>query len=267
MVKLADQFGLSDVGLKKICRKNHIPVPYRGYWARKEAGQKPQKILLPKGFPDVVITINRNPLRDSDAPRRPPGPRNHKLVLRKVEKLVSLCTELGNPHPLIESAGKVFQSSTTDKNGLLEIWDQGCLDIRVSPGSLSRALAIMDTVIKTLEKLGNEVSVTEDGTTARFSNCPINFGITEGLRSRFITPQEHDLSGNYRFGHNIRSENRVPTGDLIITADPPSKTNLRKTWKDTESERLEGVLPSFIKGLISIAAHLNRKMPATPGEP
>ena len=36
MRSLAKEFGLSDVGLAKVCRKHNIPVPPVGYWRRKE---------------------------------------------------------------------------------------------------------------------------------------------------------------------------------------------------------------------------------------
>jgi hypothetical protein len=51
MIKLADKFSLSNVGLKKKCRNHNIPILSRGYWARKQAGQKPWVTPLPKGFP------------------------------------------------------------------------------------------------------------------------------------------------------------------------------------------------------------------------
>jgi hypothetical protein len=35
MIELAKDFGLSDVALAKRCRKLGVPVPGRGYWARK----------------------------------------------------------------------------------------------------------------------------------------------------------------------------------------------------------------------------------------
>lgn len=38
MCCLAKEYGISDVGLAKICKKLHIPVPGRGYWANKTAG-------------------------------------------------------------------------------------------------------------------------------------------------------------------------------------------------------------------------------------
>lgn len=39
LTQLADQWGISDVGLAKVCRRANIPVPGRGYWAKVAAGQ------------------------------------------------------------------------------------------------------------------------------------------------------------------------------------------------------------------------------------
>ena len=35
MVQLAKTYGLSDVGLRKICKRLNVPTPPQGYWARK----------------------------------------------------------------------------------------------------------------------------------------------------------------------------------------------------------------------------------------
>lgn len=40
MQKLAAEFGLSDVGLAKICKRHKIPRPSRGHWAKIERGKK-----------------------------------------------------------------------------------------------------------------------------------------------------------------------------------------------------------------------------------
>ncbi|WP_186475866.1 hypothetical protein [Variovorax atrisoli] len=37
--KLGPQYGISDNGLRKVCRAMNIPVPGRGYWAARAAGQ------------------------------------------------------------------------------------------------------------------------------------------------------------------------------------------------------------------------------------
>jgi ankyrin repeat protein len=52
MQLLAKEYGISDVGLAKVCRKLAIPVPGRGYWAKKAAGKpvpkRPQLKALPE---------------------------------------------------------------------------------------------------------------------------------------------------------------------------------------------------------------------------
>lgn len=50
MRTLAGGFGISDVALAKHCKKANIPVPERGYWARKQAGKRVSQIALPPRF-------------------------------------------------------------------------------------------------------------------------------------------------------------------------------------------------------------------------
>jgi hypothetical protein len=51
MRDLAEDFGISDVGLAKRCRRLGIPVPGRGYWARVDAGQQPHRPKLAQRDP------------------------------------------------------------------------------------------------------------------------------------------------------------------------------------------------------------------------
>src|SRR5208282_4420062 len=44
---LSKRFGISDVGLARVCRRANIPTPDRGYWARVAAGQECEKTPLP----------------------------------------------------------------------------------------------------------------------------------------------------------------------------------------------------------------------------
>jgi len=47
MTKLAQQYGLSDRGLSKICERMGIPVPGRGYWAKIQNGKVLPRTKLP----------------------------------------------------------------------------------------------------------------------------------------------------------------------------------------------------------------------------
>jgi hypothetical protein len=48
VVKVAEQYGVSDVAIHKICKKLDVPIPPLGYWARVYAGAKVKKTPLPK---------------------------------------------------------------------------------------------------------------------------------------------------------------------------------------------------------------------------
>jgi hypothetical protein len=54
---LCQQYGLSDNGLRKVCKRLNVPVPPRGYWAKVEAGHKPRKTALPKEAQQSVTQI------------------------------------------------------------------------------------------------------------------------------------------------------------------------------------------------------------------
>lgn len=55
ILQLAERFGISDRGLAKTCKRFHIAVPGRGYWAKIEAGQQSRALGTPSfGRPSVT---------------------------------------------------------------------------------------------------------------------------------------------------------------------------------------------------------------------
>jgi hypothetical protein len=71
MSKVAPEFGLSGNGLAKLCRREGIPVPERGHWAKLAHGKKAKKLTLPpaaNGRETLSIDAtpsNREALEDS----------------------------------------------------------------------------------------------------------------------------------------------------------------------------------------------------------
>jgi hypothetical protein len=47
VTKLAEEWGITGTGLKKVCRRVQIPVPPRGYWAKLKAGHRLKRPSLP----------------------------------------------------------------------------------------------------------------------------------------------------------------------------------------------------------------------------
>jgi len=67
MVEVAARFGVSDVGLAKICRRACIPTPPRGYWAKLDSGFHITPRPLPRpprGLPDLIRIRGANRVPD-----------------------------------------------------------------------------------------------------------------------------------------------------------------------------------------------------------
>src|ERR1035441_8213825 len=68
MTSLAKNFGISDVALAKRCRAVDVPVPPRGYWARKAAGQEPPRTPLPR-YRRALVASEGDDIRPRQAAR------------------------------------------------------------------------------------------------------------------------------------------------------------------------------------------------------
>lgn len=62
MTSLSERFGISDVGLARVCRRSDVPAPPRGYWAKVAAGGTLERPDLPKradlSFRAIKFRIN-----------------------------------------------------------------------------------------------------------------------------------------------------------------------------------------------------------------
>ncbi|MBY0355337.1 MAG: hypothetical protein K2Q12_06350 [Rickettsiales bacterium] len=98
ILQLAKQYGLSDLGLAKICTKMKIPRPPRGYWAKRSYGQPTTKPILRPAPADTPteITVDRDAkqLAKANDKRRVQKPdmmterqrvRRLKIALRDIE--------------------------------------------------------------------------------------------------------------------------------------------------------------------------------------
>jgi hypothetical protein len=81
MAKLAQKYGISDVGLAKVCRKLAIPLPGRGYWAKKDAGQAVEKMPLPS-FKEPYRLMMPKPKPEAPGSR----PSRHQMSERRLPR-------------------------------------------------------------------------------------------------------------------------------------------------------------------------------------
>jgi hypothetical protein len=254
VTQLSKEYGLSDVGFAKICKKHDIPRPPRGYWARKAAGQHMKKVPLPKRSSDGIIEISPNPLNQSNS-------KADSKSLQYIEHQqnfppIVVAKSLRNPHPFVSQSAQILELCEPNHVGILETTDKRCLDIRVSRKSLRRALRILDALIKGLLARGFEVEQNDDFDVHIHGEC-LGFGISEEVITIKTEPKDTDLDGYYQFGHSRFDQVREPSGKLCLTMHDRGyfwSNNLRRNWRDTKSKSLEDCLDAFVLGLVKRAA-------------
>ncbi len=162
MVRLANRYGISDVALAKICRKMDVPVAPRGYWRRIETGRRPARPPLPKLRPGVRCAVELTVRPDSpDMPTSDPEVEAQEAFERDAENRIRVPRHLADPHPLVSRTAAVLRKATPGLFGTVRAFGEKCLDVRVGPRSIERALRIMDGLVKSLEARGLRVEISE----------------------------------------------------------------------------------------------------------
>jgi hypothetical protein len=275
--KVAARLGVSDVGLAKACRKLRVPLPKRGYWARVAAGQAPRKPLLPQARPGEPAEY-----RVTAAPPRPVAPGVTAAIDKELlpENLIVIQDVLREPHALVAEAQAALAKARPTREGLLQRLDRRCLDIRVSPAQLDRALRIMDALLKAFVSRGYEVETTPPARSERrdaydkpldpehppqtrvnIGEHVIGLALYEDVK--FVSPPAKRPPSSasyeeYERWSKIPVPPKAPTGSLTLTMKDVHGVG-RLSWSDGKRKRLETCLNSFVRALIRASEALEQQ--------
>jgi hypothetical protein len=248
LVTLAGEYGISDVGLAKVCRKLQVPLPGLGHWTKIACGHCIARPPLP-AMEDVPVLIRQ--IRKSETPILPEdAPELERIESVSVAKTPPV-TKAMLAHPLIEKTRLLLnEAPSRDGEKLWATREAEWLDLRVTKRCLARALRIMAGIIHMLEREGFNLVVekkSSESTSAIVYGETIRFGLIEKFRQVKPTPK---LDASSRYSYNpIRLE---PTGVLSMEIWSYCR-GLQKTWRDRESGHLEDQLPKCLAGMMRIA--------------
>lgn len=264
MLKVAEEYGVSSVALGKTCRKLCVPVPGRGHWAKLAHGhQGARKIPLPKL--DKVPVI----FRSASAAKKPPSFDQADPELAAVDQLFSSGALSAQPvdptartHPLIRHTASLLRSrSRKDEHGILLLRDAGGLDVKVSEGTLERALQVMAQVVSVLERQGYSVAVSDTArTVAVINNERVFFGIEEPIR-KVVVQKTRVANPTDRWDYD-ETVSYEPGGKLALcihTDTPWGEREERKRWSDAKLQRVESRIADFVAGLMRTAIAQRRR--------
>lgn len=220
--------------LHRICKRLKVPVPERGYWAKLRSGGKTEKKPLPKfaGNDQIVIyrwensDLKRLQVQTAQFDFLDSDERQRVLGICQSIEVDNYSTKL---HPL---TAKVHH--------------------KVSQSSKDRAERIIDTLLRTFDKLGFPVSFEDKTNNVSIRGEKVRFTITE-LSHRMEhqkTPQE--LKDKYAY---IPPYDFVPSGEISLIIDDWDAK--QKSWNDGKRQKVENCIGEFVIGLIK-TAEINR---------
>ena len=256
MADLAKDFGISDVGLAKRCRRLAIPVPGRGYWARIDAGQTPYKPKLPERkeqYRDrnaLKVTVPVQPDADEssvaeagDTTRPESGPTISDRIeaiaiepIRVIADAVLPVKRTARLHKYGKASDLAFGRG--ERVGSV-------VDLHVTSEALERALLLADMLLRSAESLGwtfddpkalskmqgpesdEDVKPDQERPTEAEVGLPVGrlliedeqiaFSIEERYKDEPRTPSAHELAREKReSGYRAPRKTEVATGALRV---------------------------------------------------
>lgn len=258
MRTLAPEYGLSDVGFVKLCKRMSVVTPYRGYWTKLQFGHRPKKLRLAKwneSFgkePTVSMTRRREKsdeeLTDVDLLVRAEHEPDRKISISAEAKL----------HPLVAKTLKALPKSR-DPTARVSSEREGCLTLKVAPPLVGRATLILNAIAVAAEARSFSLSgeQNDEGRTGHIVLLgeKVPFSI-EQVWSR-VPGSAVPLSQIMSYSKSDVPRYEYELSDRLMLRIFRRSTNGRRTkWSDTARKRLEDQLNDFMIGVIDEAASL-----------
>lgn len=255
---LAKRFQISDVGLKKLCVRNRIPVPARGHWQKLLAGKASRRIPLPpmKGPPTISFAPRQAASRDGE-----PRPPDAAIELETTFPAVKVTETLARPHPVTVAMRDELKRRKPDDYGAIHCFDPNAFSARIHPGSTGRLLRIVDALLKGFERRNFELwpgkrdARYSKGLQVVVDHEPFALSIEERMRRVTHKPTAGELD---RIGRGLwvymKSYDYVPTGEFSLKMEPCYGSGLQSNWKDSRNQQIEQRLSEVMVSLRRHAA-------------
>lgn len=274
VTKVAKRYGLSDVGLAKVCKRYDIPLPGRGYWRQVEKGCAPSRPSLPKLeenrragiFTDPEQIIFRVPKTNTPGQQLPEAAEVSPRIQAESDPVnkITVSAELESPHPYIKLTKAALREARTDERSVLRP-RAPCVDIRVSKSTIDRAFRIMDAILKSAVARGYNLSLEKTYHNGEKSDEVVTYVIILGEKLEIgleeiiertdhrPTEAEKKKQGKYSWYTPWPKYDFIQTGRLVLKIKNIWNAALRKSWSDGKQQRLEECLNDFFAALLKAA--------------
>jgi len=256
MTTLAAEYGLSDVGLRKICKRLSIPLPPQGYHLRMHKGQRPPLPPSKDGVKEHVTHIYEPEQRSVNELPQPIEVPEIAFEERSENRIVVSDTPATLHQHIAEAKSQLKKNKPDNYGRVSTYWKRGN-DISVFPESIERALLLMNTLVRALVKRGFTVSVDEknNATVAKVLDEQIGFRLEERSRQVRHVPTPAELKEEKRLSYRpYQTFDYIATGEFSLKVS--GSYQFEKICKDDKKGKVEEKLNLFIVTMIKRALQM-----------
>lgn len=276
MITLGTRYGISDVGLRKICKRLAVPMPPAGHWAKKRAGKTVRTIPLPKWSGETTYTSTR--WVDEDAAKQgvtadePDEVVQQRAIEALPESTIFFNDDLEQYHRYAKATGKRMEKPYPVIKGLISPHGSPSLLVTVSAGQVPRAMRLMDAILRTAEARGfkviskarHDLPQAHRDVVIEVQDEPMYLSLTERVRQteRVLTPEEikqKKLDSHYWISERWIYE---PVGVFKLAVGLEFRGQSRERFTDKTDNPLENQIHEIMVTLVAIAIARKRERAA-----
>jgi hypothetical protein len=263
MAVVAPTLWISDVGLRGRCMGMNIPVPPRGYWARKNAGQRVQQPPLPQldarlaAAYGVTEFIRPMPSRSSEGASDDGPIAAQRRFEGRPENRIIVTDYTADPHPLVaETTHRYRRAKASSYNGTLQPERGPCLSLNITAATMPRVLGVLNALLVALDARGYTTRIEMD---AGHPRTVITVGtervsmqieeVIEHVEQSAPPPKRGARFGDWQPPQSVA----VATGRLILRLAQADASAHRRSWSDCSLGQLEDRLHAIVIGVVEVA--------------
>jgi len=238
MIRLAAEFGLSDNGLRKICKRLAVPCPPAGWWAKKTAGKAAAVTPLPEPRPGTPLQARIAPVPDDIDDLRDAVRREARRI-----GMIEIPERLARAHPVIAGWIAEHRKRQDEARRHRREWSHASWTVPDLTPAERRRHRVLHALFQALEKQG--ATVAEDDRRHLFAALcgeTIEFSCHEKSRKIFRPLTEDEK----RWRSDRMVQELQPTGRLEFQVRAWIDQPLRKVWLETDRQPAEAMLPEIV---------------------
>ncbi|KZZ78862.1 hypothetical protein A3767_01395 [Oleiphilus sp. HI0133] len=267
--KIAHELNINAAEIVKACTELEVPRPKSGHWTKIECGKTVSREPLPK-----LINPPKNDLvLVSSAPSKIKHKKTKKKNTKKVQQTPNPAQMSKDVQPTGASSSEYsketksnqgyFKNASKGDRGILIPNAKKAFDLRVTKESVTRALTLMDSLIKAFKAQDWKLEIKDQrkgGMTVIVKDEEIEFYLIERTsRKEHILTKEELRDKKLRGYYWGPKYDYSPTGELSLIIEKPGWLAERSTWKDGKRQKLEDLLNDFCTHISILADNIKKK--------